>query len=371
MLLWGVLSEAPRGPDYAASMAALFKCGAAAMPLDGAYGRLRLKTVLSDAFPDILITSEHLNRLTHDFGGPRIVLKSDGSILASPGLRPGRPPLRKDAALVLYSGAPQEAAVGCVFLASSLTVLSRFYRHFFKLGPGESISVLQGPGSPEAVLGTRAALCSGARLSIPPEESRLSAKSFMEYAGEAGVSLALAPSALSRSLQSLPPPESLRALVASGERMGFFRPQPYSFYFSHGHKESLGGGLMKIVREQRAAMPLGKPFLGGHAWIAGRDGSPRPLGLPGEICLSGPLLAAGYLGREDETRKRFLPNPFQGDSGPEHASLLRTGEGGRLLPSGEIEEAPPREGLNFLGLSPSMPELEEALKDTKRRLGLG
>jgi acyl-CoA synthetase (AMP-forming)/AMP-acid ligase II len=353
----------PWGPDYVAALVSLFKAGAAVMPLDGDYGRLRLRTILSDSFPDLLISSESLNHLTHDFTGARLIIRKDGSLLASPGARPGRLPIDREVSLVLYTGTPSDAALGSMIKGGSLISLSRFYRHFFKLSPGERSSVLQGPGSPEAILGVLSVLSSGAAMAIAPEESRYSAKSFMGFAGENGVSLALTPSALSRSLMSLPSPESLRAIVAFGERMGFFRPQPHSFYFSHGPKESMRAGLMRIVRERRTVFPLGKPFLGSSALIIGSDGNLRPLGFKGEICFSGPLIAKGYLGKDAETRERFGPNPYGSDMGADYGTLLHTGEKGRLLPSGEIEEVLDQDGLNFLGLSPNIPLLEEIIKN--------
>ena len=59
-----------------------------------------------------------------------------------------------------------------------------------------------------------------------------------------------------------------------------------------------------------------------------------PPGAVGELCLSGPLLARGYLGRPDATAERFVPDPFSGAPG---ARLYRTGDLARWRHDGVIE----------------------------------
>jgi hypothetical protein len=56
-----------------------------------------------------------------------------------------------------------------------------------------------------------------------------------------------------------------------------------------------------------------------------------PAGIPGELAIGGEGVARGYLGRPEETRERFAPNPF----GP--GRLYRTGDRVRRRGDGEIE----------------------------------
>ncbi|HEV7395286.1 MAG TPA: amino acid adenylation domain-containing protein, partial [Pyrinomonadaceae bacterium] len=59
-----------------------------------------------------------------------------------------------------------------------------------------------------------------------------------------------------------------------------------------------------------------------------------PVGVPGELCIGGPLLARGYLNRPDLTAESFCPNPFNQTPG---ARLYRTGDLVRYLADGNIE----------------------------------
>jgi non-ribosomal peptide synthetase-like protein len=59
-----------------------------------------------------------------------------------------------------------------------------------------------------------------------------------------------------------------------------------------------------------------------------------PYGEVGELCITGPGLAAGYLGRPDLTAEKFLPNPWS--TGPHDARLYRTGDLARIGPDEEV-----------------------------------
>jgi long-subunit acyl-CoA synthetase (AMP-forming) len=59
-----------------------------------------------------------------------------------------------------------------------------------------------------------------------------------------------------------------------------------------------------------------------------------PLGVPGELCIGGLGVAHGYLGQPDQTRERFLPDPFTQDG---TSRIYRTGDRVRALPGGNLE----------------------------------
>jgi acyl-CoA synthetase (AMP-forming)/AMP-acid ligase II/acyl carrier protein len=59
-----------------------------------------------------------------------------------------------------------------------------------------------------------------------------------------------------------------------------------------------------------------------------------PVGIPGEMYVSGAGVARGYLNRPDLTAERFISNPF---SEKKEARLYKTGDLARYLPNGDIE----------------------------------
>ena len=58
-----------------------------------------------------------------------------------------------------------------------------------------------------------------------------------------------------------------------------------------------------------AYMTIGRPEHNMHAYIVDLQLRPVPIGVPGELLLSGPRLALGYVGRPDLTAAKFIPNP--------------------------------------------------------------
>ncbi|WP_075342512.1 non-ribosomal peptide synthetase [Tenacibaculum agarivorans] len=59
-----------------------------------------------------------------------------------------------------------------------------------------------------------------------------------------------------------------------------------------------------------------------------------PIGVPGELYVSGAGVTKGYLNRDELTDERFLKNPF---ASQEHEKLYRTGDLVRWLPDGNME----------------------------------
>ncbi|HYZ15709.1 MAG TPA: amino acid adenylation domain-containing protein [Candidatus Acidoferrum sp.] len=78
--------------------------------------------------------------------------------------------------------------------------------------------------------------------------------------------------------------------------------------------------------------PIGRPFTNHTAYVLAPDGTPVPVGTPGELCYGGEGIARGYLNRPDLTAARFVPNPF-GHS----ERMYRSGDLARWNERGELE----------------------------------
>ncbi|MDX3231801.1 amino acid adenylation domain-containing protein [Streptomyces sp. ME19-01-6] len=80
-----------------------------------------------------------------------------------------------------------------------------------------------------------------------------------------------------------------------------------------------------------ATRSVGHPLPGWHLYVTDPAGRLLPPGAAGEICVGGAGVALGYLGQEELTARRFVPDPFTG------GTMYRSGDLGRLRPDGRLE----------------------------------
>ncbi len=95
----------------------------------------------------------------------------------------------------------------------------------------------------------------------------------------------------------------------------------------------------------RGLVPIGKPLQNVKLYILGGYGHLQPVGIPGELCISGAGIAVGYLNRPELTAEKFfmlMNKNFSGGPGGRFfrkAPLVayRTGDLARWLPDGNVE----------------------------------
>jgi len=88
----------------------------------------------------------------------------------------------------------------------------------------------------------------------------------------------------------------------------------------------------RIDKTYTENIPIGKPISNSKVYIINKQGGLQPIGIAGELCVAGDGLSRGYLGRQQLTEEKFVPNPFfKGER------MYKTGDLARWLPDGNIE----------------------------------
>ncbi|MFD6280074.1 amino acid adenylation domain-containing protein [Streptomyces sp. NPDC060209] len=137
------------------------------------------------------------------------------------------------------------------------------------------------------------------------------------------------------------PASPLRAVLMSGDWIPVSLPGEVRALFPGARQWSLGGAteasiwsILHPITPQDSelpSIPYGRAMRNQHVYVGDGLMLPRPCWVPGEILIAGAGLARGYLGDPERTARSFPTDPATG------ARRYRTGDWGRLLPSGEIE----------------------------------
>ncbi|GGN93837.1 hypothetical protein GCM10011579_092710 [Streptomyces albiflavescens] len=133
----------------------------------------------------------------------------------------------------------------------------------------------------------------------------------------------------------------LREVATAGEQL-FATPALREFFRSHAPRAVLdnqyGPSETHVVVAERLAKdptswpdlpPIGRPITGAQIHVLDEALRPVPPGITGELCVAGPVLADGYLGRPDLTTEKFVLR--------DGLRLYRTGDLVRHLPDGRLQ----------------------------------
>ena len=111
---------------------------------------------------------------------------------------------------------------------------------------------------------------------------------------------------------------------------------PTTRIFNHyGPTETTIGCVVHEVTETvDGAVPIGRPIANARVYILDDRLMPMPIGVAGEIYVSGAGVARGYWNRPELTAQRFVRDTFQTDP---QARMYKTGDLGRWRDDGTID----------------------------------
>jgi amino acid adenylation domain-containing protein len=154
-------------------------------------------------------------------------------------------------------------------------------------------------------------LLHGGCLFIPTEEQRLG--NLCSYINDKQIEMAfLTPTAIRNLLQAPSQVPSLKTLRAGGEPLSHNILQQWSCYLrlinSYGPTEACVDACRNAhITPTTDPNNIGYP-IGTHLWVVepGNYSRLAPIGCPGELLISGPTLARGYLNDEEKTSRAFI-----------------------------------------------------------------
>jgi amino acid adenylation domain-containing protein len=329
-----------------AAILGVLQSGAGFLILDERLPSGRLAKALEAARPILALADGGFARRLRALGVPTRTV-SEAMAMASnrsPAPRQGRP---ENAAYVVMTsgstGTPKGVVVERRHLDSYVEVAIR------RLGvdaPADfaSVSPLWTDLGHTAIFG---ALWSGGRLDLIPEQVATSPSALAaRFASQPSDYLKVTPSHLQALLESEPAARILprRGVILGGERLHWALTQrlkelaPTVQVFNHyGPAEcTVGVATGRVPTEPvpgTQTVPIGQPLDGTTMLVLNDDLEPVPAGEVGEIYITGPTVARGYLDDEGATTRQFLDLHVGDLSG----RFYRSGDLGRALPDRQLE----------------------------------
>ncbi|MCY8701099.1 non-ribosomal peptide synthase/polyketide synthase [Bacillus spizizenii] len=136
---------------------------------------------------------------------------------------------------------------------------------------------------------------------------------------------------------------AIRKMIVGGENLSTQLAQSIHEQFDgqieicneYGPTETVVGCMLyryDAVKDRRESVPIGTAAANTSIYVLDEDMKPVPIGVPGEMYISGACVARGYLNRPELTAEKFVENPFVTGE-----RMYKTGDLAKWLPDGNIE----------------------------------
>ncbi|MBD2015334.1 amino acid adenylation domain-containing protein [Microcoleus sp. FACHB-53] len=373
-VLVGICVE--RSLEMLVGLLGILKAGGAYVPLDPAYPLERLAFMLEDASVSVLLTQARLVKSLPQHHAPVVCLDRDWEVLAQyseenpfSGVTP------KNLAYVIYTSGSTGKPKGVLVEHRGLLNLVFWHQRSFTVSSKDRATQLAGSAFDASVWELWPYLSAGASIYIANEQTRVLPQQLRDWLVKNAITISFLPTPLAESILSLDwsTNVALRTLLTGGDKLhnNPLPSVPFELVNNYGPTENtVVTTSCFIPAKPRTDMtpPIGRPIANTQVYLLDEKLQPVPIGVSGELYVSGDGLARGYLNRPDLTAQKFIANPFSDNpsvsgTAPEKLSgcdsalrLYKTGDLARYLPDGNIE---------FLG------RLDEQVKIRGFRIELG
>lgn len=346
----GILLD--RGLEMIVAILAVLKSGAAYAPLDPAHPEERLRFILRDSSPSVILTTSQFRIKVPECDALIIRIGSDQEALAGTSQMSSQCP-RPDGSLmyVIYTsgstGSPKGAMVeqrGVVnHLSAKICDL--------QLNGADVIAQTASQSFDISVWQFLAALLVGGRVEVFDDKTAHDPSSLLAKIRQKGVTIwETVPAILRSGLEEIRTRggecvSSLRWLVVTGENLAadlcrsWFTACPtIPLMNAYGPTECSDDvthyGVFSAPAEKVVNIPIGRPIRNTRVHILDDQLRPVPIGVRGQLHIAGASVGRGYWSRPESTATAFIPNPFSVAPGER---LYRTGDIARYGSDGAIE----------------------------------
>jgi tyrocidine synthetase-3 len=325
-----------RSVNMIVGLLAILKSGGAYVPIDPEYPAERIRYMLQDSRAALVLGQhsimapfqEEMDQVAWLDIRQAMKQEMDASNLSTV----NHP---TDLAYVIYTSGTTGQPKGVMIEHKSVINLVRDFQAKFGIQIGDRVGQFASPSFDAFAWEVSISLLSGASLYMIPRETILDSGAFEQYVAQHQLSVMLLPPPYLSHLHREKMP-SLRKLVVGGSASTPQLVEEWQGIYINAYGPTEGTVCATTwepaMDQPLQVVPIGRPLANQQIYIVNDAMQLQPVGVPGELCISGIGLARGYLGKPELSAEKFVPNPFISGE-----RMYRTGDLARYLPDGNIE----------------------------------
>ncbi|KAF9279757.1 hypothetical protein BGZ68_007715, partial [Mortierella alpina] len=330
-----------RSTAMAVSILAIMKAGGAYIPLDPSYPSERLRNIIADATPTIMVADEAGRAALDDSTLQSMTVLDPNKTLA---YQTSNPQIRgltsRNLAYVIYTSGSTGKPKGVMVEHRGVSSFLQHHRELIAVHEQSRMLQFASISFDFSVWEIFLSLCSGAALYLAPDGIRMDRNQLWDFIIQKSITHATFTPSFLQDGNNLPQSTRPLTLVLGGEALGpsllhnLIR-QGYTVFNDFGPTEaSVTCATWKcpaVYNED--VVPIGRPSGNARLYVLDSHQQLTPVGAVGELFIGGEGVARGYLNRPDLTVERFHMDPFSTQEG---ARMYKTGDLVRYLPDGNL-----------------------------------
>jgi amino acid adenylation domain-containing protein len=328
-----------RSCEMLVGLLGIMKAGAAYLPLDPDYPSDRLEFILADAAAKVLITETTLTAGWTSFPGSIVEIDNREKFIGYGVTSPAVPVTSEGLAYAIHTSGSTGTPKGVLVRHRNVVNFLESMRDRPGLDENDTLMAVTTLSFDIAALELYLPLIVGAKVVVAGPEIQADGTLMAEALRNGDVTVMQATPAswkllLASGWEGKP---DLRILCGGEELPRELAEQLLSrckeLWNMYGPTETTVWSAARQVESGSGPVPIGDPIANTALHVLDHHLQPVPIGVPGELCIGGEGVTAGYLNREELTADRFVVDPF----GEEGSLLYRTGDLCRYRPDGTLE----------------------------------
>ncbi|WP_459209775.1 amino acid adenylation domain-containing protein [Aquimarina rhabdastrellae] len=308
------------------SVLAVLKSGAAYLPIDTTYPEERIKYIENDSKSKVIVDSDELTRF--EKVRERFSKENLDKINTSSNL-----------AYIIYTSGSTGYPKGVMVEHASVINLIQDQSRRFEIVQNEVILLFSNFAFDASIEQIFLGLLNGAGLVVASESQILNTDQLPRILNQYGVTHLHATPNYLKKLEGLGRCTTLKRIISGGEfcDIGLARKMAdvADFYNEYGPTETTVTSLIHKFETkdyETDLLPIGIPLANTSVYVLSKDLQLQPIGVIGELHISGVGVSRGYLNRPELTREKFIANPYK-----DGELVYKTGDLVKWLPNGKIE----------------------------------